>query len=376
MNLSKKLREEKGYILVIVTLIGIVLAFIFGEILPQLHVGQQVRAIQNLNEHRAFLAAEKGVHAVRLGLKGLTSLPDLINNTGQVETITMGIRAVCGTNPIAPDNDTNHFVYRDSDGNPQYISGCQGIDTQTADYPYDKGMLQVVVLVGDNNGNLVIHYYDSREKSTYDTDSPWVTEANPSPIAWAQYFYKLGVDEIGYVDFDGQGSGNYDTEADVKFRYYYNDDPLILACVWDISIGNDGSFRKQSNGGELWNFGINYNALGTSKRRPFYGKENNEEAPTDTGNCLDDTGDCVEVFIIVRSTGITVAPGSTYDPVTNMSDLELINNSTNGSLPNPMRQCIEAGFYLIEVDVDPDPLVEDWVLKTQRFYYSKVHNLK
>lgn len=88
--------NKKGYILIIVTLIGLVLAIIFGNILPKLHLGQQVRAITNLNETRAYEAARTGIDAVRLGFKGLTTLQDLIGPVSNNKGVLWAISELCG----------------------------------------------------------------------------------------------------------------------------------------------------------------------------------------------------------------------------------------------------------------------------------------
>lgn len=71
-------KNEGGYFLMVVTIIGIILAIIFGAILPQLHTGQQVRAMTNLNELRAYEAAKKGLIAVMLGVEDADNFQELI----------------------------------------------------------------------------------------------------------------------------------------------------------------------------------------------------------------------------------------------------------------------------------------------------------
>ena len=55
--------QEEGYILVVVTVMGLILAIILGYVMPQLHTSQMTRAQTDLNEYRAYEAARKGINA-------------------------------------------------------------------------------------------------------------------------------------------------------------------------------------------------------------------------------------------------------------------------------------------------------------------------
>jgi hypothetical protein len=335
-DLSKKngmhpfttLKSEEGYILIIVTLIGLVLAIIFGNTLPQLHGGQQIRAINNLNEYRAYEAARKGIDSVRLGLKNLDDFQDLIgpasnpNNKG----IAWAIKQLSG----ATASKSQYDEYKDEEGNPQFVSGCQGIDLGGN----EKGILQVAIIVSRGmapNRTMKTYFYDNGDMSQ------WPSTVNPP------------VNTVNYFNFDSSGLDDF------KYRY----DGIR---TWSYSIGNAESFRKDFEGSELWSLVKEVPKAG--ERRPFFGKNNDGDSLTDPGDGSVDPDDVMDVFIIVRSTGITAAPGPNYR--VNKTDLRLVNDATNGALPNPMRQVLEAGFYLIDAGGG---------LEVRRFYFGQAHNL-
>lgn len=85
-------------------------------------------------------------------------------------------------------------------------------------------------------------------------------------------------------------------------------------------------------GTELWNIQKDFSEGDAA----FQGKDNDGD-----GNI--DSNDNVEVFIIARARGITVAPGSTYTSGPDKTDLRLVHEA-NSHLPNPMPQVLEAGF--------------------------------
>lgn len=93
MKLPALLKNEKGFMIPLAVILSLLTAFIFAYILPQLHMGQQVAAITNLNEHRAYSAAKKGIDVVKLGVKytAAGNFQDLIAGTdGIVEAIKDG----------------------------------------------------------------------------------------------------------------------------------------------------------------------------------------------------------------------------------------------------------------------------------------------
>ncbi len=337
-NLPKKrkkplfspLRDEAGYLLIIMTLIGLVLAIIFGNILPQLHMGQEIRAVNNLNEYRAYEAARKGMDAVRLGLKNLDNFQGLIspasnpNNRG----IAWAIEQLCG----ATAGTTGHDEYKDEEGNTAFVSGCLGIDLGGN----EKGMLHVAIIVGSGvapNRKMKYYFYNNGDMSE------WPSTANPL------------VNNVNHFNFDSTGLDD--------FKYKYDG-----SSMWFFSIGNAGSFRKNFEGSELWSL---VKEIPETGRRPFFGKNNDGDSLTDPGDGSVDPDDVIDVFIVVRSTGITAAPGPNY--TTDKTDLRLINDATNGALPNPMRQVLEAGFYLTDSD-------SDGTIEVRRFYFAQAHNLE
>jgi type II secretory pathway pseudopilin PulG len=387
------LKDEDGYLLIVVTIIGLILAVIFGLILPQLHTGQQTRAINNLNEYRAYEAARKGSHAVRLGLKDLNNLQDLTGYTisGATPNITFAINGnyaslfpsgvsvqvyyssgndgeytvtgatnfptgvtteitveqtfsddtgdgvLCRNRGVfwaidrlcgATIASTNHDEYRDEDGNVQFVSGCKGIDLPDN----EDGRIDVFVIVSRNG--VVNTASDGDPKNDgwffHDTNSgvSWVSvDRWPATMDINYYRYKDGT--VHYFDFDGTAdlSTTYLTNADVKWEGPPDG-------KWKLAIGHNGSYRRTYGATQLWNLEKDF-ITGTT---PFQGRDNNAD-----GEVKND--DKVEVFVIVRSTGITAAPGTNYDA--DKTDLRLVREA-NSHLPNPMRQVLGAGFTLEE----------------------------
>jgi hypothetical protein len=140
-----------------------------------------------------------------------------------------------------------------------------------------------------------------------------------------------GIDEIRLVT---------DSGSNETVKYF---DTIVFNGGWTFSIGNNGTWRDTYGTKQLWNSIINI----PYGEQPFFNID-----------------DLVEFFIIVRSGGITVAPGPNY--TTDNTSLSLINDA-NPHLPNPMRQILEAGFYLVD---------DENVLKEKRFYFGQAHNLK
>ena len=320
------LRNKKGYILIIVTLIGLVLAIIFGNILPQLHMGQNIRAINNLNEYRAYEAARKGIDAVRLGLKDLSGISDLLGLEGNPIGIAWAVKEICGT-----PSSVKYDEYTDESGTSQFISGCLDIDVSTAELPNEKGSLHIAVMTarGGNIDGWYLYNNGDLHPDTGSGTSRWFSAGDtPGGSPWTNYDDIVG--GIRYCDFDLDGliASTYQTSADFKYNY--------SGGQWSFAIGNKGSWRGSFSGTELWN---------------LEDKDLSSELPFDPP-------DVVEVFIIVRSAGITVAPGP-----------QLINDATNGALPNPMRQILEAGFYLTDTDGDSQ-------IEVRRFYFGQAHNIE
>lgn len=405
-------KNEDGYFLLVVTIIGIILAIIFGAILPQLHTGQQVRATTNLNELRAYEAAKKGLIAVMMGVEDADNFQELIGYGYSITGVTTGtpgngkftisgdegyaalfpigekfeiygatlnngtytvnnvsyvggankdteitvdeavtdatvdgairrnkgllwsINQLCG----ATAGSTNYDEYRDEDGNVQFISGCQGIDVSIPELSNEKGVLQIVILVSwnGNQPSAIDGDTDPRKDGLYfyndgvlgPNGSPFLSEGNDTGITWGNFDYTAGTG-VRYFDYEGNGFGSYATKAD--FKYDYNN---IQANTWFFSVGNNGTWRGNYNIPpltELWNIQKDFSSDGDAA---FQGKDNN-------GDGSINNSDKVQVFIIVRSRGITAAPGTGYGA--DKTDLRLVNEA-NSHLPNPMPQVLEAGF--------------------------------
>ncbi|MBN2125277.1 MAG: hypothetical protein JW821_13350 [Deltaproteobacteria bacterium] len=396
------LAGEEGYLLIVVTFIGLILGILFSYILPQLHTGQMKRAINNLNEYRAYEAARRGTAAVQLGLKSVDNFQDLMGYTvtgvtdsmtevtgndtfevggrysylfsagmsidirystgydgfytvtGSSEYPTSGTTVtgigvereiLSGTSGILTRRkgllysmeritgtsgaSTFHDEYRDEDGNVQFVAGCRGIDLGQK----EEGRLDVLVLVSRQGTLGAISngipcddcWYLYRNGVTGPTGSPWLsadnwtsgTTENGEYVQTSVHYFDLDLKE----DINGT---NYGTNTDVK--------AARISGRWYLSVGNDGTWRGEYSGQELWGYEKDF----LSGTTPFQGKDNDGDGDIDQD-------DEVEVFVAVRSTGITAAPGANYE--TNKKDLVLVHDA-NPNIPNPMRQVLEAGFYL------------------------------
>ena len=366
MKLPALLNNEKGYMIFLAAVLCLVTAIIFGKILPQLHMGQQVSAITNLNEYRAYSAAKKGVNVVKLGVDYTASgdFQDLIDDDAAPNGVIKAIEDVFEDGSGNPQHTDYTYWDEDlSDKVTQFVSSCLNIDENEAGLLHEKGTLDIAIIVRRGRGIHIDWPGDgqnggvSEDDEIYLSDGEnWYSSINPPPGGWTKFVY-LDADDVWFFDFDldlDPGGSDAEEKADFVFKYDNTID------TWYFSIGNNGSFRGKDGLNQLWNFEVNI----ADAEEPYWGDNNN-------GNLGDECTvagievDCIEVFIVIRSTGITVAPGPSYDSGPDPTDLMLVNNA-NPHLPNPMRQVIEAGFYLYE----------DSGLKTKQFYFGKVHNLK
>ena len=138
-NFFSILQNDEGYLLLIVTVIGLILAITFGYTLPQLHTGQQTRAINTLNEYRAFEAARKGINAVRLGLKFPGNFQELMGPSTNGKGILWAIDQLCG----ATTTSSKHDEYPDDHGTIRFVSGCGAMDLTEK----EDGSLHVAYIV-------------------------------------------------------------------------------------------------------------------------------------------------------------------------------------------------------------------------------------
>jgi len=373
INIPSILKKEDGYLLIVVTMIGLILAFIFGYILPDLHYGQMKRAMNNLNELRAYEAARKGIDAVRLGMKDVDNFQELIgyvitNADETIEKFTIegnyslrfpagsqftvyGSTANDGTYTVisatfsdpnteitvsdvadgtnngviynkskgilwaidqlcgATTSSTNHDEYKDDDGNVQFVSGCKGINLAGN----EDGKLHVAVVVY-NTGDGLIDLYSSENGGS------WTNVPNRS------------LDTIYFYDFDGTGNDISDPSGVRDFKYKRDS-----SGNWSFSIGDNGTYRAS----EMWDLEINM--VNSTGNQSFLNPDNDGDGIP----YLSDNDDFnAEVFVIVRSTGITVAPDkANYS--TDKTALKLVRDE-NPHLPNPMRQVLETGLILVQ----------------------------
>jgi len=383
------LREDGGYILIIVTLMGLVLAILLGTILPRLHTAQLTRATSNLNEMRANEAARMGINAVRLGCKDLENFQELIgyhitgvsnginsfaiagnyayrfesgtslqiyfsqgndgtytvsgstNNITETDisvdeaipVVTSTVGVLCRNNGIiwaidqvigGVSEPLTLDEYRDDDGDIQFVSGCSNIDLGDNEI----GALHMAIFVsrgGDIDRDDSLYFYNDGMLNNSGI-SPWITENTaPAGLVWANF--DLGaIGNARYIDFDLSGQ-----QGNADFKYWYEAENIYA------SLGNNGSWRGQDTGGnELWTAEGSFSSGGT----PFQGKDNDGDGDIDDA-------DKVEVFIIVRSTGITAAPGASY--ATDKTSLRLVNDAYS-HLPNPMRKMLQMMIGLSEED--------------------------
>ena len=341
--------------------LSLLTAFIFAYILPQLHMGQQVAAITNLNEHRAYSVAKKGIDIVKLGVKYSqgNTFQELIADE-DTDGILNALKDIFGTSATPIHTAYTYWNEDTSAKVTQFVSSCLNIDESEAGLLHEKGTLNIAILVRRGVGTPIedppegpTSNADGKDDEMYFWDgSQWVSINKDPSSVWNDFAHYDG--SVWYCDFDldiAPGGGDAEEKADFAFRYDGN--------RWYVTIGNNGSFRGKNGANQLWDL-EKYSELPDPNpiSDPFPGIDNDDDTDIDGD-------DIIEVFIIVRSTGITVAPGPTYDSGPDSTDLMLVNNA-NSHLPNPMRQVIEAGFYLYE----------DSGLKTKQFYFGKAHNLK
>ncbi len=375
MKLPALLKNEKGFMMFLAVVLCLVTATMFAIILPQLHMGQQIAAITNLNEYRAYSAAKKGVDTVKLGVKYTTGAGDSFQNlidTSTSDVIDYGIidaiYDVLG-DPTSPSDSAKHNEYWGQDPAetiPLFVSNCLHINESIAGVlEHEKGKLDIAILVkrGDSNDDIVDRgdgpgdpdpFNDPKNDEIYFWDgTEWISYDHPTFTDWDKFAYRDS-NNVWYCDFDldiSPGGGDADVKADFAFKY--------IGEKWSVTIGNNGSFRDKDGTTQLWDFELTI----SDANEPYQGMNNDGISSAD---CPGD--DCIEVFIIVRSTGITVTPEDTYDSAgsQNLVDLQLVNNA-NSHLPNPMRQVIEAGFYLYD---------DSGQVNRKQFHFRKIHNLK
>ncbi len=259
------------------------------------------------------------------------------------------------------------YTYWDEDSGsavPHFISSCLNIDEVEAGLLHEKGELNIAILVRRGVGKKIFHppqgfspADDGKDDEIYFWDgSQWVSYDKDPNNVWDKFAYYDNPNKIFYCDFDLDLTGGI-SDAEEKADFAFECD----VSDWSVTIGNNGSFR-------LWGFEKNSNDIGEC----YPGQDNNFDNSgiphgVGVGDCPDDSVDCIEVFIIVRSTGISVAPGPDYPGVPSSQDYLWLVNKANSHLPNPMRQVVEAGFYLED---------DGGVLKIKQFYFGKASNLK
>ncbi|MEW6668204.1 MAG: hypothetical protein AB1512_23580 [Thermodesulfobacteriota bacterium] len=402
-----RMTNEDGYLLITVAIIGIIMAILFTYILPQMHTGQQIRAITNLNEFRAQESARKGIHAVKAGTEEVNNLQDLLgyavsgatpgpptnlfavpgnyaalfgsgvslivvhsagNNgaytitgatnfttgttrteisvleTVQSGTTPMGlihrkrgilwaVEEMCGTH-----TSPKHDEYRDYSGETRFVSNCLGINLGSSDSSgldilvlvSRNGSLSGVTLTDGNPRNDCVYLFHSGVTADTPNKTPWYSADNWSGVTLTANFEYVDGSGIRYYDFDMADTltgTNYTSLADVKIDRSLG--------TWKISVGNDGTWRKKYTGTELWNIQKNF----LSGDTPFQGRDNDADGDVDVN-------DTVEVFVIVRSQGVTASPGTDYD--TDRTKVILVRNAPGSHLPSPMPQMLETAFYLSE----------------------------
>jgi len=389
------LAKEDGYLLITVALIGVILAMLFTVILPQMHTAQLTRAMNNLNEYRAQEAARKGVNAVRLGLEELNNFQDVIGYvvsgatpdhtfalngnyaalfqsgasiqlyysaagngvytvsgatyfpSGVSTEITVkeafssgvsggvicrsrgilwAIDQLCGT-PEAPKHDE----YRDQTGNTRFVSNCLGISLGGN----EAGKLDVLVTRSRNGVMSNPTDGDPKNDCWYFYKSgligpdgrPWLSWDN-WPTTPTKDYFEFNDASGHYNDFDMKetlSAGNVAANADLR--------AVVTDGKTYLVIGHDGSWNREYGGNQIWNHVLDFRSGGS----PFQGVDNDGDGDVDND-------DKVEVFVIVRSKGITAAPGPNYS--TDKRSLVLIADAPGSHLPNPMPQMLEAAFYL------------------------------
>jgi len=420
--LLARLRSEEGYLIILVSMVGVIFAYLLGSVLLQLHAGQFKKAVNNLNEYRAYEAARKGVDTVQLGLKELDNLQDLTGyalssvtpsgvttppiftvqgdytslfpsgvslqvyfSTGKDGTYTVsGVTAVSsGTTKTeitvketcsngqadglicrmrgvfwAIDQVTGittppkYDEYTDAEGRIQFVSGC------SMPLPGNEGgAFTILVLVSRNGviheeadgrpGNDGWYLFDSRSGITGWLSADRWAISGTTPLSHFRY---VSGTSVHYYDFDMKApldGTNYTSNADLKVQRSGGRSYL--------SIGQNGSWRGRAGANEMWDLGKAFSSGGT----PFQAKDNDGDGDVDPE-------DVVEAFVAVRAIGATAAAGPTYEA--DKRSLSLVAEVEGSHLPSPLRQILEAGFYL-----EDDGKGQG---KGRRFFFGQAHNLE
>jgi len=224
-NLIKIWKNDSGYLLIIVTMLGMLLAIILGKILPQLQFQTQTKAINSLNEYRAYETAASCIESIETSGITSTTIDDLTIN------IEHAVNQIC--------TKDSFFQYNDSEGNLLYTSGTQGLTATTTG---DSEKLDIVIIAANSsNHSLTCYYYNYDEMAE---TGNFIT-VSPDP-----FFLTSGV---MYYDYDKQPgmrfSSTIDFDSDFKFDYNGGD--------WLISVGMDGTWRSQTGSEELWHINLN-----------------------------------------------------------------------------------------------------------------------
>ncbi len=173
MKIPALLKNEKGFMMFLAVVLCLVTATTFAIILPRLHMGQQIAALTNLNECRAFYAAKKGIDVVKLGVKNSAdnTFKDLIN-PGSSSGIIDAIDAVVGGTLSDPDLSAKHNEYWGEDTSstiPSFVSNFLHIDVSETGLLHEKGILNIAVIVSRDyqikgiNNTSVSDYDDATE---------------------------------------------------------------------------------------------------------------------------------------------------------------------------------------------------------------------
>ena len=245
MKLPNPLKDEKGFMIPLAVVLSLLTAYIFAYILPQLHMGQQVAAITNLNEHRAYYAAKKGIDVVTLGVKYSQgdTFQELIADE-DTDGILNALKDIFGTSAI-PIHTA--YAYWDDDNLEKvtrFVSSCLNIDESEAGLLHEKGTLNVAILVRRGVGTQIedppegpTSNADGKDDEMYFWDgSQWVSINNDPESVWNDFAHYDG--SVWYCDFDldiSLGGGDAEEKADFAFKYDGN--------RWYVTIGNNGSFR-------------------------------------------------------------------------------------------------------------------------------------
>lgn len=428
------LNNEDGYLLITVAMIGVVMAILFTYILPQMHTGQQIRAITNLNEYRAQEAARKGIHAVKAGMEQVNNLQDLLGYSISGATPATKSFAMPGNYAALFGSGVSLVVVHSAGNNGTYtITGAtnynvSGVTThidvlesftsgttqglihrkrgilwaveeicgsatapkhdEYRDYsgetrfvsnclginlgPIDRSGLDILVLVSRNGvlNGMTVTDGNPRNDGVYFFHSG-VTADVPDRTPWYSADNWSGVTPVGNFEYVSGSS-----------IYYYDFDMAGTLTGSDYESQADVKVDRSTG---TWKISVGNDG---SWRKTYSGTElwnlqknflSGDTPFEGRDNDADGANDTVEVFVIVRSKGVVASPGPNY--AADKKSLVLVRDAPGSHLPSPPPGVLEGGFYE-RSGVTSVPTTQDfyshtadgWIAKENQATWDAAHD--